>query len=358
MKNLVFVSIFYFFLSLNSYSQNIADTVGKKNISDTLIVVGVGDIMLGTILPSRASLPKNEDCSGELTPTSEYFKTADVAFCNLEGVFTDTPEGRKKCKNPKICYTFGMPTKFVNCLVDAGFDLISNANNHCADFGQRGRESTAKTLKDAGLHFAGTLAYPYTIYEKDSIKYGFCAFSPESGNCRFNNYTEAAKTVKYLDSICDVVIVSFHSGAEGAACQHVTKKDEMFMGYNRGNVYEFSHRMIDAGADVIFGHGPHVTRAVEIYKDRFIAYSMGNYCTYSNISVAGVCGVAPIIKLWVDKNGKYLKGQIIPTYQDKYQPPKVDSQKRALKIIQNLTREDFPEVKMFIDENGFVSLLK
>lgn len=358
MKNLILVSILFAFFIQNLWSQNAQDTLMKNRSSDTVIVVGVGDIMLGSILPTKASLPKNEDCSGELEPTSNYFKTADVAFCNLEGVFTDTPEGRKKCKNPKICYTFGMPTKFANCLVDAGFDLISNANNHCADFGPRGRESTAKTLKAAGLHFAGTLAYPYTIYVKDSVKYGFCAFSPESGNCRFNNYVEAANTVKFLDSICDVVIVSFHSGAEGAACQHVTRKDEIFMGYNRGNVYEFSHRMIDAGADVIFGHGPHVTRAVEIYKERFIAYSMGNYCTYSNISVAGVCGVAPIVKLWLDKTGKYLKGQIIPTYQERFQPPKVDPQKRALKIIQNLSKEDFPEIKMIIDDNGFVTLPK
>ncbi len=322
--------------------------------ADTLIIAGVGDIMLGTIIPSREFLPPGEDCSGELKPTMEYFKTADVAFCNLEGVFTDTPEGRKSCKDPNNCWTFGMPTKFVNCLVDAGFDLISVANNHTKDFGATGKQSTAKTLEGAGLQYAGWLTKPTAFFEKDGVKYGFCAFSPETGNCDFRNYDEARRLVRSLDSVCDVVIVSFHSGAEGASHQHVPRRDEMFMGYNRGDVYKFSHAVIDAGADVVFGHGPHVTRAVEVYKDRFIAYSMGNFCTYSRISVSGVCGLAPIIRVYTDRDGKFMQAQIIPTYQIKYQPPAVDPQKRVLKIIQDLTKTDFPEVKISIDDDGWV----
>lgn len=337
--------------------QKTNDSIVEKNVLvDTIIIAGVGDIMLGTIIPSREFLPRNEDCSGELAPLSEYFKSADVAFCNLEGVFTDTPAGRKSCKNPNTCYTFGMPSKFVNCLVDAGFDLVSIANNHCGDFGPAGRENTVKTLESAGLKYAGFLTYPTAIYENNGLKYGFCAFSPERGNCDFRNYTEARRIVRELDSVCDIVIVSFHSGAEGVAHQHVPRKDEMFMGYNRGNVYKFAHDVIDAGADVVFGHGPHVSRAVEVYKNRFIAYSMGNFCTYSKISVAGVCGLAPIIRVYTDKTGKFYKAQILSTYQLKYQPPQIDPDKRVLNIIRDLTKTDFPELKINIDESGFVTL--
>ncbi len=362
----LFIIVVAFFCGSYSYAghdkkMSVSTPVNGDSIRtavDTIIIVGAGDIMLGTIIPSREFLPKNEDCSGELAPTGEIFRTADVAFCNLEGVFTDSPVGRKSCKNQSICYTFGMPPKFVNCLVDAGFDLISTANNHCGDFGLAGRQNTAKTLDDAGLHYAGFLSKPFTIYEKDSLKYGFCAFSPESGNCDMRKFAEAQAIVKHLDSVCDVVIVSFHSGAEGADHQHVTRQDEMFMGYNRGNVYAFAHKMIDAGADVIFGHGPHVTRGIEVYNGRFIAYSMGNFCTYSKVSVAGVCGLAPIIKLWVDKDGKFLKGKIYPTFQDKYQPPAIDGQKRVTKIIQNLTKTDFPEVNISISDEGDISVPK
>ena len=152
-----------------------------------------------------------------------------------------------------------------------------------------------------------------------------------------------------------MVIVSFHSGAEGADHQHVTKQDEMFMGYNRGNVYKFAHLMIDAGADIIFGHGPHVTRGVEVYKHRFVAYSMGNFCTYSRISIAGVCGLAPIMEVKTDRKGTFLKAQIYSTYQLKYQPPFLDTDKRVLKVIQNLTATDFPEAKIHISDEGVVT---
>lgn len=322
--------------------------------NDTLIIAGVGDIMLGTFIPSRQYLPPNEDCSGELLPTSSYFLTADVAMCNLEGVLTDSPAGRKSCKNPDICYTFGMPVRFVRCLADAGFDLISVANNHCKDFGTPGKLSTAKALDSAGLHYAGWTTQPFTVYENKGVKYGFCAFSPETGNVDMRRYDEAAALVRKLDSICDIIIVSFHSGAEGAACQHVPRTDEMFMGYNRGNVYKFAHTVIDAGADVVFGHGPHVTRAIEVYNNRFIAYSLGNYCTYSKISIAGVCGLAPIIRVYTRPDGSFIKAQIISTWQEKFQPPKVDPSARVLKVIQNLTRTDFPETPAVIGDDGWV----
>jgi poly-gamma-glutamate capsule biosynthesis protein CapA/YwtB (metallophosphatase superfamily) len=326
--------------------------------ADTVIIAGAGDVMLGTIVPSRTFLPANEDCSGLLAHTAEYFLTSDVAFCNLEGVFTDTPAGQKTCKNPESCWIFGMPTKFVQCLVDAGFDLISVANNHTRDFGETGKQTTAKTLENAGLKFAGWLTHPTAIYENNGIRFGFCAFSPERGNCDIRNYDEAKRIVAGLDSICDIVIVSFHSGAEGPKHQHVPKNDEMFMGYNRGNVHRFAHDVIDAGADVVFGHGPHVTRAVEVYNDRFIAYSLGNFCTYSRINVLGVCGLAPIVRVYTDKQGKFYKAQIISTYQVKYQPPRVDPDKKVLKIIRDLTKTNFPEANIHIDDDGWVTQIR
>ncbi len=107
---------------------------------------------------------------------------------------------------------------------------------------------------------------------------------------------EAEEIVRHLADTCDIVIVSFHGGAEGANYQHVTKDYEMYYTENRGNVYSFAHRMIDAGADVIFGHGPHITRAVEVYNERFIAYSLGNFCTYGRFNLSGPNGIAPVIK--------------------------------------------------------------
>ena len=327
-------------------------TIANAQKKDTLVIAGAGDVMLGTMVPSAIYLPPGNDCSKELSKVASIFQAADVAFCNLEGVLTDSKAGQKKCSK---CYTFGMPTKYASCLVDAGFDLISTANNHAGDFGVPGRQSTVKTLQSAGLHFAGFLTHPYTIYEKDSVKYGFCAFSPEGGNCSIRDIAAAQKIVKKLDSLCDVVIVSFHSGCEGKAYQHTPCKDEICFGYNRGNVCDFSHKMIDAGADIIFGHGPHVTRAVELYKDRFIAYSMGNFCTYSSISISGVNGLAPIMRIHTDRKGAFLKGEIIPTYQIKSQPVLIDEQKRVIKVIQDLTKADFPGSPLNISDDGIMT---
>ena len=325
-------------------------------IDDTLTVVAVGDIMMGTIFPNRQHLPPNEDCSGQLQPVSHILRSGDITFANLEGVLIDSNESAKKCSG-QYCYTFGMPTKFVNCFVDAGINLLSLANNHVNDFGERGRSNTINTLKKAGIRYAGLAAScPVDTFTVKGVKYGFTAFAPNDGTMNLRDIPAAETVVRQLAAQCDVVIVSFHGGGEGSGAQHVTRATEMYIGENRGNVYEFAHRMIDAGADILLGHGPHVTRAVEVYKDRFIAYSMGNFCTYDKINLSGVNGLAPIFKIYTDRSGKFLKGEVISTYQEKYQPPRVDEQQRVLQVIRNLTKSDFPEMSsvISIDDKGLI----
>jgi poly-gamma-glutamate capsule biosynthesis protein CapA/YwtB (metallophosphatase superfamily) len=155
----------------------------------------------------------------------------------------------------------------------------------------------------------------------------------------------------------DIIIVSFHGGAEGVPYQHVPRAHELFHGEDRGDVYNFAHVLIDAGADIIFGHGPHVTRGVEVYKDRFITYSMGNFCTYRGINVSGINGLAPIIKVFTDSTGKFYRANITPTYQTYGTGIKIDNEKKVIKIIQELSKKDFPESKIQIDDNGLITYL-
>jgi len=168
--------------------------------------------------------------------------------------------------------------------------------------------------------------------------------------------SEAEDMVRMLADTCDIVVVSFHGGAEGANYQHVTRDYEMFYTENRGNVYNFAHSMIDAGADVIFGHGPHITRAVEVYKERFIAYSLGNFCTYGRFNLTGPNGIAPLIRINVDTSGKFLSGRIIPVYQSySSSGVRIDPDKRVIQKIRELTSADFPDAVIVIDENGEIS---
>jgi hypothetical protein len=324
-----------------------------------ITVIAAGDIMLGTTVPSRDFLPPGEDCSGELAPLKTLLSGGDITFGNLEGVLTDGTGVPKKCSNPDVCYTFGMPARFVNCLVDAGFNLLSVANNHVGDFGEQGRRTTAATLKNAGIRFAGLTGCCATdTFTLKGVKYGFAAFAPNSGTPDIRDIPAAEKIVRRLAADCHIVIVSFHGGAEGSRHQHVTRETEYFLGENRGNVYEFAHRMIDAGADLLLGHGPHVTRAVEVYRNRFIAYGMGNFCTFDRINVSGVSGIAPIFKIRTDGNGAFLHAEIISTYQEKRRPPAPDPQQRALNIIRRLTGQDFPEMAetLTIGDDGTVKV--
>lgn len=322
--------------------------------SDTLLIGGVGDIMIGTNYPA-GHLPPN-DGKDLFTPVKEYLTAPDLMFGNCEGTFLDSGGTMKGCSDPKKCYAFRQPTRYAQYLVDAGFDLMSMANNHVGDFGEEGRNSTGATLSKVGLQFAGLVTKPYIIFEHNGVKYGFAAFAPNSGTQDIRDIPEAKRIVALLDSACEIVIVSFHGGAEGSTRNHVTKQTEMFLGENRGNVYEFSHACIDAGADIVFGHGPHVTRAVELYKDRFIAYSMGNFCTYSRFNLSGNGGYAPIIHVNVErKTGKFIGGKIIPIKQPGEGGPVYDENKMAIKDIQSLTLADFPSTPISIADDGVIT---
>ena len=329
----------------------------SRVLKDTLTLIGVGDIMMGTNFPNESYLPPNnaKDLWAEVSDT---LKQSDVTFGNLEGVILDEGGEQKNCRNPKVCYLFRTPESYLVNLVDAGFNVVSLANNHAGDFGHTGRRSTVSALDSLGINYAGLLAYPTTTFKVDGMKYGMVAFSPNVGTVSIHNIDRARSLVQGLDSLVDVVIVSFHAGAEGTDHQHVTRKREFFYGEDRGNVYDFSRMMIDAGADVIFGHGPHVTRAVDVYKDRFIIYSLGNFFTYGRFSLRGVKGVAPIVKIQTSSNGEFLKGSIIPIYQPGHGGPKIDPKKRAIKLVQELTKKDFPESNLQIDDSGLITYIK
>lgn len=320
----------------------------KKEIT----ITGVGDMMFGTLFPAPGFLPPGNNPRRLIESLIDTLRSSDITFGNLEGSFLDQGEAVKKCRDTTICYLFRMPEKYSGLLAEAGFDILSLANNHFGDFGWNATSKTKKLLDSLNIYYAGLTEHPYSIFKKDSLIYGFCAFSPTAGAININDIAEAEAIVKLLSAKCDIVIVSFHGGAEGKDFQRVPKTDEIFYGENRGNVYDFAHRMIDCGADVVFGHGPHVTRAIEVYNNRFIAYSLGNFCTYGRFNILGPNGFAPIIKLKVDSSGKFLSGKIIPVYQAQDGIVRIDSMVRAIKKIKELVALDFPATQVDVSDDG------
>lgn len=330
--------------------EAVADTNNK-----TINIIGVGDMMLGTNYPSKSYLPP-KDGSTMLADVNDILQSADITFGNLEGTILNQGGTAKRCGNPKACYVFRSPESYVKHFSKAGFDFLSIANNHSGDFGATGRKKTKALLREEGISYAGLAGTDETaIFTSDGVTYGFCAFAPNSGTCDIRNITRAKQIVSSLEKKADIVIVSFHGGAEGAKNQYVTRQTERYYGENRGNVYKFAHAVIDAGADVVFGHGPHVTRAAELYKNRFIIYSMGNFCTYGRFNLRGPAGFAPIVSLNVNEKGEFVDGKIIPVYQQKTHGPKVDPQKRAINKLIELTKHDFPNGSLMINKDGTLS---
>ena len=337
--------------------QDSVDIRVHRLLKDTLTIIGVGDIMMGTNYPDTRYLPPHQG-KHLLAQVDSILQNADVTFGNLEGVILDDGGDPKYCRNPKVCYIFRSPEYMVQHLKDAGFDVLSTANNHAGDFGDPGRKNTMRVLDSLEIHHAGLIARPHASFMIDGMKYGFAAFAPNNGTMSIHDLDQAKRIVHTLDSISDVVIVSFHGGAEGSKYQHVPRKNEIFYGEDRGNVYNFAHTMIDAGADIIFGHGPHVTRAVDVYKNRFIIYSLGNFCTYARFNLRGDNGLAPIVKVFTKSNGEFIKAVVTPVIQRSPGGPAIDHERRVIRKLQELTEKDFPEVPIKIDATGIITYIQ
>ena len=354
LRLVIFFLISFWLSSCQSQEQEkvvTVDTLAKPvKLKDTIHIAAVGDMMLGSAFPNKSNLPP-DDAVNSFDAVAPFLK-GDIVFGNLEGVFLNSGNSQK-CNglNPASCYAFRMPDRYADVFKKAGFNVLSMANNHVGDFGAKGRKNTAKMLDSAKIHYAGLIEKPVELFEIDSVKYGFIAFSPNLNVLDIRKIEEAKERVAVLKTQADIVIVSFHGGGEGARFEHVTKKTEIFYREDRGNVYAFAHAVIDAGADVVLGHGPHVTRAVEVYKNKFIAYSLGNFCTYGMFSLKGPNGIAPLLQLKINAKGDFLYADVISVKQDKVNRLTVDASHAAFKKIAYLTDIDFKGHRLQFENN-------
>ena len=317
-----------------------------------LTLAAVGDIMPGTDFPENI-LPDDDGLTflDAVTPT---LSAPDVTFGNFEGVLMDGGEPVKQCKDKRICFLFRTPTRYATYLKLAGFDVMSLANNHARDFGEDGRSSSMAALDAAGIHHSGREG-TVASFIANGRRVAMVAFAPNVGSNSLNDPQIGLPLVADLAARHDIVIVSFHGGAEGNGAERLPFAREIFAGEDRGNVVEFAHSMIDAGADIVLGHGPHVVRPLEIYNDRLIAYSLGNFATYYGISVEGIRGIAPILLVTLDDEGKFVNGRIEPTIQLRPRGPAPDPDRKVITLLRQLTSAAFPSGELVISEDGTLS---
>lgn len=336
------------------------EPAGRK-LPPTVTIAFTGDIMMGTTFPDSVhgtGLPAN-DGRNIFDDVRDIISGADFAGGNLEGSFLEGPGKRRRMTNPKTYFIFRMPPKYVNNLLDAGYDFVGIANNHINDFGEPGRQSTMKTLRDAGLAHAGLKGHCETAYvERNGVVFGVAQVGHGDNNVDVNDLDEVRRVVRNLRDSADIVILSAHAGAEGSAHTHVPGKLEYYVGEKRGNIKEVAHAAIDEGADVVFAHGPHVVRGAELYKDHVIFYSLGNFCTPYRMGIAGLTGQAPVALVEVDMDGRFVGGKIHSFIQQRGLGPRKDKTNAAARQIKRLSLQDFPDSPLVIDDDGTLSKKK
>jgi len=323
----------------------------------TITIAAVGDVMLGSITP-RPVLPEDRHLN-QARKMTRYFSGADIVFGNLEGVFVEDETPPQKCskssREAKKCFEFGMPIPLADVLTDMGFTVLSIDNNHTSDYGEEGYMLTQDILNEQNIHAVPKGGHAIVRVGKKRI--AFVAFGFTKNSYLISNIDHTQKIIAQLSKRYSIVIVSFHGGKEGNDAQHVKDETEMFYGENRGNLIAFAHTAIDAGADLIIGHGPHVLRALECYKNRLIIYSLGNFYTFGQFRLNGPTGIGAILKISIsDKDGQLVQAKIIPTIQIIGGVPSLDTQKEAIRIVQHLTKEDFPITPLHISDDGTVLL--
>lgn len=347
MKFRIFITL------LLAEALGLAATAASRDSSRTFTIAMTGDIMMGTTYPTTQLPP--DDGKHLFDDAKDVLASADIAAGNLEGTLCDSGSSTKG--NGKYSYAFRTPVRFAPRLKEAGFDFLCQANNHANDFGAEGITSTEKALNELGIEYSGIKEHKsWAIIERDSVKFGLCAFGHNSYTLKHQDLATVKAILDTLKAQADIIIVAFHGGAEGTSHSHLPQGKETFLGEDRGSLRQFAHFCIDNGADVIYGHGPHVVRCVEVYKGRFIAYSLGNFCTPYGINVSGISGYAPVIEAKIDGNGKFLSGQIHSFIQVRGVGPRKDTLNKVSAQIRSLTLADVPHSGVVIGDDGAITL--
>jgi poly-gamma-glutamate capsule biosynthesis protein CapA/YwtB (metallophosphatase superfamily) len=319
---------------------------GGQAAAATVTIAAVGDTAMGvtpTLPPDPASYFAAVE--GELK--------GDVVFGNLEGTLTDVSESPKCGPESSECFAFRAPPEYAQYLADAGFSLMSNANNHSFDFGEAGEEETIRALQAAGIKQTG-LPGEITVVQAGGRPIAFLGFAPYSNTSSLTDVDAAEALVRRADAEADIVVVAIHAGAEGTDAQHVSASEEEYLGEDRGNPKEFAHRAIKAGADLIIGSGPHVLRGIELYRDRLVAYSLGNFSGFHNFTLEGALGESAILHVTLAVDGAFRGGRIASLRLVEEGQPVPDPEEAAAHTVAGLSAEDFGPTAVRVAEGGAI----
>ncbi|MBA2457547.1 MAG: CapA family protein, partial [Gemmatimonadales bacterium] len=257
----------------------------------------------------------------------------------------------------KTCYAFLTPTSLAPRLRDAGFTHLNLANNHANDFGPDARLRTEAIFDTLGIRHYGPLGSIAidSVRRGDSVTaVGLVGFTTYPYAYDLLDVERSAAVVDSIRPLTDLLIVTFHGGAEGSKALHVSETAESLGREPRGDLRRWARAVIDAGADAVVGHGPHVLRGVEFYRGRPIVYSLGNFLTYRGFNLSGPLGVTGVLQLDFGADRRLAGARLVPMVQPPREGPVPDPKAAALDLIRRLSAEDFGETAARIDERGAI----
>ncbi|MCX7596647.1 MAG: CapA family protein [Fischerella sp.] len=326
--------------------------VDEPNYTDSITIKAVGDVIPGTNFPNKR-LPRDRN---QLLPTSvrAYLQTADILFGNFETSLTNHPYTAKDISRGQV-FAFRSPPSYARLFADVGFDVFNIANNHALDFGLVGLRDTIKNLAAVGIETLGHKNQILLLKVKNT-PIAMIGFAPYEFYNSIHDLQTAQALVKRAKTQAEIVIVSMHAGAEGTSALRVKNRTETFYGENRGNSVKFARAMIDAGANLVLGHGPHVPRAMEVYKGRLIAYSLGNFLGYRTLSTRDQTAYSMILEVKLNSKGDLVGGRIIPLHMDRQGIPRIDKRFRTVGLVRYLIAKDFPNTSIKVNKKGEIFL--
>jgi hypothetical protein len=308
----------------------------------------VGDIAFG----ESFGLPPG-GLSGALAPVRRYLEQANLTLGNLEG--TIATGGTSKCASigPSECYAYEAPPAYAAQLRSLGFGLLNQANNHALDFGPAAQTQTLANLAAAHVAVDG-LPGQITRLTVNGIRIGVVGFAPYAWTNSLLNIPAAQALVRRARRAASLVIVIIHAGAEGASADHVPYGTEYDFGENRGNSRAFTHAVIDAGASIVLGSGPHVIRGIQRYRGHMIAYSLGDFACWDDLALGGVLSESAILRVTLSASGTVLAGRWIPLRLVAGGLPRYDPTGASTKLVEALSIEDFGDERYRILPDGVI----
>ena len=277
-----------------------------SNAAASVTITAVGDMMLG----NTPDLPPDPATYFEAV-RSILVPGAQIVFGNLEGTLTTSTASKCGARKRPDCFAFRDPPGYARYFKKAGFSILNNANNHSFDFGAAGQAQTVRAIHAAGLAQTG-LPGEITLVTANGVKVAFVAFAPYPSAADLLDLPAARALIRRADRMAHVVVVYMHAGAEGSSADHVTGREEYYLGEDRGNAEAFAHMAIDAGASLVIASGPHVLRGLQFYKRHLIAYSLGNFAGYGNFSTDGDLAMSVILRVTLSSAGRFESARIYP----------------------------------------------